>query len=363
MKILQIIFTLSSGGAERFVVDLSNELADKGHEITLCVLRDDTINNYGFYKEEISNKVNYQNLAIPERFSLLYIVKLYKLINQVKPDIVHCHLNLVNYVFPLSILFKKVKFFHTIHSDATTEVKWKLEYFVRKYFYKNRSFKAITISKETSRSFEIYYKSFDYIEIYNGRKLPAISNEIEDISHYFSELRQQYNTIFLHVARCAPVKNQKMLINVFNRLIDDGKAIFLLIIGDGFNSSQNEKLKSIASDKIIFLGEKHNVTDYYMNSDAFCLTSIHEGMPISLIEAIACGCTPICTPVGGIVDTIEDGVTGYLSKSISEDDYYHAINRFLDNKFKIKKEILFDQYNNYFSIKKCAEKHIDIYKK
>lgn len=50
MRILQIIYSLTSGGAERLVVDLSNELARQGQDVYLCVLRDDKLEGYDFYK-------------------------------------------------------------------------------------------------------------------------------------------------------------------------------------------------------------------------------------------------------------------------------------------------------------------------
>ena len=43
-------------------------------------------------------------------------------------------------------------------------------------------------------------------------------------------------------------------------------------------------------------------------SDAFCLTSVYEGLPISLLEAISCGCVPVCTPVGGITEVVHHEV-------------------------------------------------------
>ena len=107
MRILQFIYELAPGGAERFVVDLCNSHANLRHEVILCVLRDDSIGNNGFYKKEISKSVQYMSLKIPEglRFSNIHI--LYKVIKQIKPDVVHCHLNLINYIFPLTFLFSK----------------------------------------------------------------------------------------------------------------------------------------------------------------------------------------------------------------------------------------------------------------
>lgn len=361
MKILQIIYSLSSGGAERFVVDLSNSLTEKGHKVYLCTLRDDTIDKNGFYKNEISDKVEYINLKLKKRVRLSNIYHLWELIKGINPDVVHCHQNLVNYIFPLSIVFSKIKFFHTIHNDAPKEVSNRLEFWIRRYFYQSKKMRVITISNETSKSFALYYKLNTFTEIYNGRKAPSPSQEFEITKRIVDNLRMTSQLIFLHVGRFAQQKNQELLIRVFNRLITDRKSVTLLIIGDGFDSLLGEKLKSIACERIIFLGQKHNMADYYLNADAFCLSSTHEGMPITLLEALACGCTPICTPVGGIMDAIEPGITGFLSQSTSEEDYYQTIITNFTKINEIKKEKLIDCFNKYYSIEKCSQNHIQLY--
>jgi len=361
MKILQLVYSLGPGGAERFVVDLSNELAHQANDVTLCVLRDDQQGNSGFYRGDLSDKLNYINLKIPEGLKFNNILIINRLIKNLNPDVIHSHLNLVNYVFPLTLIHPKIRFFHTIHSIPHSEVKSSVEYWIRRYFYSTFRMKAITISKEVSLSFLSYYKFASYHEIYNGRALPKPTPAFSDVKNDIQKFRDNGSTIFLHIGTCNTAKNQRMLIGAFNKILSNGDHAMLMIIGSGFDSEEGRNLKKLACDKIIFLGEKHNVSDYLLNADAFCLSSVREGMPISIIEAFACGCTPICTPIGGLINTIKNGVTGYLSKSVSEDDYYVAIRDYLENKNKIKKADLIQYYNNYFSIEECAKKYLSSY--
>ena len=89
------------------------------------------------------------------------------------------------------------------------------------------------------------------------------------------------------------------------------------------------------------------------------MSSVVEGMPISLIEALSCGLVPICTAVGGIVDMIEDGQTGFLSYDLTLDSYVEAIKRFIaltiNEKNSMKKRCA--EKGELYSIEECSNKY------
>ncbi|RGJ63668.1 glycosyltransferase [Bacteroides stercoris] len=115
-------------------------------------------------------------------------------------------------------------------------------------------------------------------------------------------------------------------------------------------------LQEQACDKIYFLGLKKNVGDYLKNSDAFALSSLNEAMPITLIEALACGCIPLSTPVSGSVDIIQNGKNGFLSKDFSVDSYITMLKDFFKNHENIDKKELEVYFENNLSMKKMCRK-------
>ncbi|HYQ58281.1 MAG TPA: glycosyltransferase, partial [Draconibacterium sp.] len=248
--------------------------------------------------------------------------------------------------------------FHTIHNDAPKEISNKFEFYLRRFFYSTSIVRAITISKDTSSSFLKFYKTTKFKEILNGRSFPKTTSKLEAVK---AEIQQPDYTSFIHVGRFSNQKNQEVLVSVFNKIVAKGYKVKLFVIGPGFDSQTAKKLKEKAGDHIHFLGSKHNIADYYHAADAFCLSSVHEGMPITLIEAFACGCIPICTPAGGVKNMITDGKNGYLSNSFSEEDYCNKVKTFLKHKDKIDRNHLKELFYSTYHMNVCATNYINVY--
>ncbi len=364
MKIIQLIYSLSSGGAEHFVVDLSNELANHGHDVHIVVFRSNAKSkkNTEFYNLLISNNVTYHNLSIKEGFRLSAFIKVKNIIKQIRPDIVHGHLNVIPYLFPIALFTKEIKYIHTLHNLAEHTVGTGIQKKLNKYFYKTGKIKVVTISKICEKSYENFYNLHNAQTIENGR-LPVKPRLLYDnVVHEIKQYKNGVDTfVFLHVAHFSKQKNQTLLIDAFNNLHKRKIPFLLLIIGRNYDTGEGKLLQKKSCQAIKFLGEKSNVDDYLLNADAFCLSSQWEGHPISLLEALSAGCTPICTPAGGIPDIITDGVNGYLSKSFSTEDYVDNLLKFINNTNKIKKEQLINYFQNNYSIKVCAKNYLNFY--
>ena len=104
---------------------------------------------------------------------------------------------------------------------------------------------------------------------------------------------------------------------------------------------------------------------YLANADVFCMSSIVEGLPISLIEALACGLIPICTAVGGIGDLVHEGKTGFLSHDLTVESYTEAIERFLalsaDEVVAMKAACV--EESRLYSIEECAKQYEELFAK
>ena len=105
MKILELHYSTSWAGAERVVVDLSNELSHT-NEVILCTILDDSLPGKSYYKKDLSPNIKYINLKCQRGLQIKALWKVYKLIKNLKPDIVHAHTDLMVLFLP-ALLYRK----------------------------------------------------------------------------------------------------------------------------------------------------------------------------------------------------------------------------------------------------------------
>ncbi len=363
MKIIELIYSYSSGGAERFGVDLSNELAkDKNNEVTIVSLKDDRIEKNAFYKHELADNVKNESLKY-KKINIKIFFSLFMLIKRKKPDIVHLQADVLPILCIIPILLlRKVIYIQTIHNKAEISFKTFVHRIIVKQLYKHKLHHLITISDENDKSFKRVFNLQSTALIYNGTRELKKSDNFINVQDSINKLKRNDSTITLiHIGRCVEQKNQELLIRSFNKIIDKNYNAILLIIGSQFDNELGCKLKAIANKNIFFLGEKKNVQDYLFCSNGFCLSSLYEGMPITLLESFASGTIPISTPVSGAIDLISNSKNGYISQNFSIDSYTQTLEEFLKNYNTLNTFASKKRFQNDFSIKTCAEKYNNLF--
>ena len=370
MKILQVIYSLSSGGDSRVAADLANELAHKGHDVTMCILYAPN-ERHLFNKSLLSDNVKFLNLNLEtkniENARLTLKAKLKapfvfrNLLKKEKYDIVHCHMTTLRYLYFEALFNRKIKVVYTLHNVAEHTGCFPIEKPVHKWFFRTKRIWPITISEICYQSFLKYYNCDAVSKINNGRTPLEKTEKFEEVKNELALYNKDNAPVFIHIARFSPQKNQGLLIQSFNELAKEGYDYTLIIIGATEEEFSVFELTPEARPKIHILGLKSNIADYLLNADAFCLTSHFEGLPISLLEAMSCGCIPISTKAGGTVDVILDGKTGYLTE-ISLESYKKALIHYLTNN-TISKETVIAHFESNFTMNICADAHLDLYKK
>lgn len=345
MKILVISFSLSSGGAERFAVDLCNSLSGK-HEVIMLTTDDDASASNAYYRNELDNSVRYINLAASRGHSVSALTGVMRVIRKERPDIVHAHTDLLHLILP-SLFCRGVRYVHTIHSVAEYYLQSKLEKPLFRHMY-SRSVIPVTISPVCSNSYRNLYGLNNDVMILNGRSRPVLSESAESVKEQMLAFKDG-RPLFVHIARFAPPKNQTVLFDAVKKMKG---AVRLVVIGRDFPS----EIQSAQDPAIVrFEGERLNVGDYLQIADFFVLSSSFEGLPLSLLEAMSYGVVPVSTPAGGVNDVIRDGENGFLAKGFTADDLAGAMRRAVEA--TLDRNAIIAEYERSFSMEACASRY------
>lgn len=313
------------GGAESVIVGLANELS-RNNDVKVCSIFKPV--EGGVYYTRLSDRVKKEHLDIEKNgFSFKNLWKIFMYLKNTDAEIVHFHGFFYYYALPIILFHKRIKFVYTFHSDAFKEnSKWDQRImWLKTYCLKHRWINPVTISPESKESFSKLY-GLDSKLIRNGVPRPSVAEIPNDID--FARMTEK-TKVFFHPGRISEPKNQVVLCKVFRRLISDGEDVALLIAGTKQDEPIFKELEPMFCERIRYLGERNDVPQLLARADGFCLPSIWEGLPITLLESLSVGCIPICSPVGGIVGVIKNGYNGFLSKSSSEDDYYECMKKIL----------------------------------
>lgn len=128
--------------------------------------------------------------------------------------------------------------------------------------------------------------------------------------------------ILLSVGELIPRKNHQLVLHALGLLQKKGQLgnIHYVICGRGIKLAELKALaqKLQIADHVHFLGYRNDISAICQSSDLFVFMSKQEGLPVAMMEAMACGVPVICSDIRGNTDLVENGVSGIISESTPE---------------------------------------------
>jgi len=306
MKILMVISSLTTGGAERVCSFLANRWC-KNHEIVLVTLKG---YKYDFFS--VSPDVKRYAIGIERKRwffilpTLFLIIKLRKIILEEKPNYIISFVIKTNIFTLLSLLGTEYPIIVTEHSIIMNRtVDWKQHLF-RNLLYK-RSNKITVLSSSIKNEMIKVYPSI------NSEKIIVVPNPfIEPTQELHHNIAR--GKVIITVGRIVPLKRIDLLVKAFKLFVNENSDFRLTIIGDGPERNSIEKLiqEEQLSTQVTMLGFIKDIYEYLYHASLFVLTSEHEGFGLVLLEAMYASLPIVAFDVPGVRDVIESGKNGIL---------------------------------------------------
>jgi len=367
--IVHIVHRFDTGGMENGMVNLFNALSPDRYRHTVVALTD-----YSDFRQRITAQpVAFHALNRPPGNGLGWTVRLWKLLRQLKPDLVHTR-NLAALEAQFVIAAAGIR--ATVHGEHGRDVfdlygqNWKYNLLRRAA----RPFVSNYIA--VSRDLETWLRQSIRVP---PRKIQQIYNGVDSVKFHPREgarpdllppgFADERSVVFGSVGRMAEVKDYPMLVRAFIHLVQQqpelsGRAR-LVIVGEGQTRRACQNLLDEAGmANLAWLpGERHDIAAIMRALDVFVLPSKNEGISNTILEALASGLPVIATAVGGNVELVDDDVNGLLVKPGDPEDMAQALLGYLHSPARIAEhgETARRQAVQRFSIPAMAEAYAAVY--
>lgn len=370
LKIAHFTQFLVIGGLEKVILELALQQKSQGHNVTIIVY-DSEQTWLDFFKEKGLRVISSIQKAAGLDLSL--IPKFVKLIETEQFDIIHTHdINPLIYLGLTKLTYhlkhgESFKLIHTAHTLNHVEKSKKVEFLER------------VMSPMASQVVAVSIKIRNFYEkkvLLNPDKINLIENGIsleksthQEIIQKREKLIDEYNLnpdrpIGLCLSRILPLKDQKFLIEIFKDRAD----VQLLIVGPPTDNVYYQQLATIVKNSpyqnIKLLGPRTDVIELNEVSDFYVSASTHEGLPVSVLEAMSVGSPCLVSDIAGhsilnkygkVVDTYKLGDREDFSQKLD-----HILKSLARNEVKMYQQGI-QIVEQYFSTKKMENQYFEVY--
>lgn len=329
MRIMQVIDSLHTGGAERMCLNISQILTDYFHENIIVSSRESQpensydITNYNFF---CLNKKNF--------FDLFAFIKFIKIVKRFKPDFIHAHSSSIFWTILIKLFFWKIKIIWHDHAGILSN-----ESILRKYY----SFFSFLYSGVIVVNDNLYQWACKNIKI--DISFITMINNFAMIKTVYSNDKITNTVNLLCVANLCDNKNQLLVLKSLNNLIKKNYNINLTLIGKIIDTTYFSILKKYILDNkltsnVEIITNSSSPFKFFEKIHISILCSKSEGLPVTILEYGLAEIPIIVSNVGDCSKVVKNGELGILLKSFDEEEIANSIIKIINNYSIYKKKAL-----------------------
>lgn len=324
-KVAFLIYSLNAGGAERVVSNLANELVNS-FDITIIVFYKCT----PFYPLDERISITYcldsytskENIFLSIKNHFKLFSSFLNIIKEKRIDLIIGFMTTANIYVSFA---SKIKGIPCIISERSNPYHRQLGFFWQQLRRISYTFSKILVVQ--TESIKDYYKTF-----ISSSKIVIIKNPLASELMLKRKISDSKDNIILNVGRLNKGKNQELLINAFSKVNNEEWKVVL--VGEGELRKQYLDLIHLLNldQKVILVGNVNNIEDYYNSASIFVFTSLYEGFPNALTEAMYFGLPCISTDCpSGPSEIIHSGVNGFLIPVENQDELENRLKTLMED--------------------------------
>jgi glycosyltransferase involved in cell wall biosynthesis len=315
LKILQLIDSLSIGGAERMSVNISNVLQSDNIEIVLTTSR-----KGGDMQMQLDKGVKYYCLNKKNSTDLFAFFKLIRIIDTEKITIIHAHSSSLYWASCVKLLRPNIKLIWHDHFGLSEHLK--------KYPRKKIIFLSKFIKIDGIISVNSILKNWALENLKIRHNYILVINNFPYLNQF--KVTREELPILLNLSNIRPQKDHKTLIETAKILKENNIKFKMIFVGSLEDENLVNYLKNMVveynlTNEVDFIGLSNNVTEHLSKATIGLLSSTSEGLPVSLLEYGMANLPVVCTDVGECSQVLGNGEFGWLIKPNDPESFSKSI--------------------------------------
>lgn len=350
MKIAHVVDSMEVGGAETLVLELCRLQRAQGHVPSVYA-----ISKLGALGEQMLTEGFNVRANIGSHLTDS-LIKLSRIFFDLRPDAVHLHnpTPTIYGSFAAKLAGSKA-IISTRHSLVAPPHNHTME---RKYAVAATCCDwVVGICDATTHNLRQLGRTPDWkiVRIYNGTGAVKLSANHPEKSGF----------TLLYVGRLEPVKNHDLLLAAFCKALSLDRSLRLWIVGDGTERIrlQNAAANLGIKDQVTFWGQQLDVARFFSAADTFIMSSVSEGLPMSLLQAFSIGVPAIVTDVGGMAEVVRMTRGGIVTPPGDVNAMANTILQMrTDPEARLSlSRFAADGFRDHFSLERMAEAYMQLY--
>jgi L-malate glycosyltransferase len=312
ISVLWLIKGLALGGAERLLVSFADLADERSFRYEACYILP-SLSTLAADLDRAS--VSTTCIGSDNHFDLRWLARLRKRLMTEPVDILHLHLPYVAALAGIVVrtvpaarrprtIYTQHSMWQAISPPLRLLLRWVIPHLDA----------VVAVSAGAQRSMPKRLRPLVRV-IVHGVVLDAVRGERIDRAATRAELGiAEEEVLIVSVANLRPEKGHDVLLQAAQVLLRDDLPVRFLLVGDGELADEVRALHRELGlgDRVQFLGSRLDAIRILGASDIFVLASLHEGFPVSLMEALAVGVPVVATEVGGVPEAITPGTEGLV---------------------------------------------------
>lgn len=361
IRVLLVVPTLDPGGAERLVVELATGLPQHGVECAVCYL-----DGQGLLAGDIeAAQVDVQSLRLPHK-AWPACHRLRAVIERFVPSVIHAHMPRAAF-WSARAKRPDIPLLYTEHNTQKVYPGWSHRLFQS---FLPRTTHIIAVSDAAASEFRARWRWSEGSTTVIPTGAPVTDLRVDATP---SEVRARHGIrdepLVCAVGAVRPPKSYHYLVRAIALLRNEGLPVRALIVGStdvvpAEAARLSHEIHERQMDGVVQVtGHVANSYDYVSAADVFAMSSVQEGLPRVLLEAMAAGKPVVATDVGGCAEAVVHGETGLIVPPENPQALADAIRYVLEHPDEARRmgEAGRRRVEEHFTVEAMIRKHIEVY--